>query len=135
MEQVASDGSVDCNVAFLQYEEKHYATDWMPETDTTATANEVPLGRNLRIKLLCFSLAPFSQELYGWQKYALQSRLLTSSDKPLNSVPLSALCRIRYSVDNGSQYRTKWMNRACAKMGIRLLFAKPYSPEATGNVK
>lgn len=34
--------------------------------------------------------------------------------------------------DNGSQYRTKWMNRACAKMGIRLLFAKPYSPEATG---
>lgn len=34
--------------------------------------------------------------------------------------------------DNGSQYKTKWMNRACAKMGIRLLFAKPYSPEATG---
>ena len=37
--------------------------------------------------------------------------------------------------DNGSQYRTKWMNRACAKMGIRLLFAKPYSPEATGKVE
>ncbi len=30
--------------------------------------------------------------------------------------------------DNGGQYRNKWMNRACAKMGIRLLFAKPYSP-------
>jgi putative transposase len=27
------------------------------------------------------------------------------------------------------------MNRACAKMGIRLLFAKPYSPEATGKVE
>jgi transposase InsO family protein len=37
--------------------------------------------------------------------------------------------------DNGSQYRTKWMIRACAKMGIRLLFAKPYSPEATGKVE
>jgi len=37
--------------------------------------------------------------------------------------------------DNGSQYRTKWMNRACAKMGIRLIFAKPYSPEATGKVE
>jgi len=37
--------------------------------------------------------------------------------------------------DNGSQYRNKWMNRACAKMGIRLLFAKPYSPEATGKVE
>jgi len=37
--------------------------------------------------------------------------------------------------DNGSQYRTKWMSRACAKMGIRLLFAKPYSPEAKGKVE
>ena len=37
--------------------------------------------------------------------------------------------------DNGSQYKTKWMNRACSKMGIRLLFAKPYSPESTGKVE
>jgi putative transposase len=37
--------------------------------------------------------------------------------------------------DNGSQYRTKWMRRACAKMGIRLLFARPFSPEATGKVE
>jgi transposase InsO family protein len=37
--------------------------------------------------------------------------------------------------DNGSQYKTKWMKRACTKMGIRLLFAKPYSPEATGKVE
>lgn len=37
--------------------------------------------------------------------------------------------------DNGSQYRTKWMQRACAKMSIRLLYAKPYSPESTGKVE
>ena len=37
--------------------------------------------------------------------------------------------------DNGSQYKTKWMNRACAKTGIRLLFARPYSPESTGKVE
>lgn len=37
--------------------------------------------------------------------------------------------------DNGSQYRTKWMSRACAKMGIRLLFARPYSPESTGKIE
>ena len=30
--------------------------------------------------------------------------------------------------DNGKQYRTKWMSRACSKMGIRLLFARPYRP-------
>lgn len=37
--------------------------------------------------------------------------------------------------DNGKQYRNKWMARACSKMGIRLLFAKPYSPEATGKIE
>lgn len=37
--------------------------------------------------------------------------------------------------DNGRQYKTKWMTRACAKLGIRLLFAKPYSPESTGKVE
>lgn len=34
--------------------------------------------------------------------------------------------------DNGKQYRTKWMTRTCSKLGIRLLYAKPYSPESTG---
>ena len=34
--------------------------------------------------------------------------------------------------DNGVQYRNRWMSRACAKMGIRLLFARPYSPESAG---
>lgn len=37
--------------------------------------------------------------------------------------------------DNGKQYRTRWMTRACSKLGIRLLFAKPYSPESTGKVE
>jgi putative transposase len=37
--------------------------------------------------------------------------------------------------DNGKQYRTIWMRKACARMGIRLLYAKPYSPEATGKVE
>lgn len=37
--------------------------------------------------------------------------------------------------DNGKQYRTKWMKRACAKMGIRLMYAKPYSPESTGKIE
>jgi len=34
--------------------------------------------------------------------------------------------------DNGSQYRTHWMQRACGKLGIRLLYAKPYHPEGKG---
>jgi putative transposase len=37
--------------------------------------------------------------------------------------------------DNGKQYRTKWMGRTCSKLGIRLLFAKPFSPESKGKVE
>lgn len=37
--------------------------------------------------------------------------------------------------DNGKQYRNKWMKRTCAKIGTRLLYAKPYSPESTGKVE
>jgi transposase InsO family protein len=34
--------------------------------------------------------------------------------------------------DNGGVYRSKWINRACAKLGVRLLKARPYHPEANG---
>ena len=30
--------------------------------------------------------------------------------------------------DHGSQYTTKQMHRICTKLGIQLLYAKPYSP-------
>ncbi len=34
--------------------------------------------------------------------------------------------------DNGVQFRTHWMKRACGKLGIRLLYARLYNPEAKG---
>lgn len=37
--------------------------------------------------------------------------------------------------DNGKQYRTKWMKRTCSKLGIRLLYARPYSPEGAGKIE
>lgn len=38
-------------------------------------------------------------------------------------------------VDNGKQYRSDWLKKACAKLEIRLLFAKPYHPEGKGKVE
>lgn len=38
-------------------------------------------------------------------------------------------------VDNGKQYRSEWLKRACDRLGIRLLFAKPYHPEGKGKVE
>lgn len=37
--------------------------------------------------------------------------------------------------DNGKQYSNKWMKRTCSKLGIRLIYARPYSPESTGYAK
>lgn len=37
--------------------------------------------------------------------------------------------------DNGKQYRNKWMKRACSKIGVKLVFARPYSPESTGKIE
>jgi len=38
----------------------------------------------------------------------------------------------RLYFDNGSQYRTHWMKRACGLLGIRLLYAKPRNPQGKG---
>jgi transposase InsO family protein len=41
----------------------------------------------------------------------------------------------RIFCDNGRQFRSKWLSRACDKLGVRLLTAKPYHPEAKGKVE
>ena len=38
----------------------------------------------------------------------------------------------RIYFDNGSQYKNRWMKRACGLMGIRLLYAKPRNPQGKG---
>jgi transposase InsO family protein len=38
-------------------------------------------------------------------------------------------------LDNGRQYRSNWLGKACAKLGIRIIFTKPYSPEAHGKAE
>ena len=41
----------------------------------------------------------------------------------------------RLYFDNGGEFRNKWMERVCAKLGIKLLYCKPYSPESKGKVE
>jgi len=38
-------------------------------------------------------------------------------------------------VDHGPQYRSEWFTQACAKIGTKLLRAKPYHPEGKGKVE
>lgn len=41
----------------------------------------------------------------------------------------------RLYVDNGSAYRSHQLRLACAKLGIALIHAKPYSPEGKGKIE
>ena len=41
----------------------------------------------------------------------------------------------RLFFDNGPQFRNKWMERACAILGIKLIFAAQYSPESKGKIE
>lgn len=38
-------------------------------------------------------------------------------------------------VDNGRQYKSKWLAQTCATLGIRLLSSRPYHPESKGLVE
>ena len=38
----------------------------------------------------------------------------------------------RLYFDNGSQYRTHWMQRACTLLGIKLMYARPRNPQGKG---
>ena len=38
-------------------------------------------------------------------------------------------------VDNGRQYRSEWLKKACSRLGIRLVHARPYHPEAKGKIE
>ncbi|MCL2644960.1 MAG: DDE-type integrase/transposase/recombinase [Betaproteobacteria bacterium] len=41
----------------------------------------------------------------------------------------------RLFFDNGKQFRNKWMERACAILGVKLIFTAPYSPESKGKIE
>jgi transposase InsO family protein len=41
----------------------------------------------------------------------------------------------RLYFDNGGQFRNKWMQRACAKLDIKLLFCKPFSAASKGKIE
>lgn len=38
-------------------------------------------------------------------------------------------------VDNGKQYRSDWLQKACNRLGIRLSFSRPYHPEGKGKIE
>lgn len=38
-------------------------------------------------------------------------------------------------VDNGKQYKNNWLKKACNRLGIRLMYSRPYHPEGKGKIE
>ena len=53
----------------------------------------------------------------------------------LHKAILKAGAPRRLFFDNGSQYRTRWMKRACMLLGIRLIYSRPTHPQGKGKVE
>jgi len=41
----------------------------------------------------------------------------------------------RLFFDNGKEFRNKWMEQACAILGVKLIYTMPYSPESKGKIE
>jgi hypothetical protein len=73
-------------------------------------------------------------------RYAVSARFYL--DQTVNAVEDSLRLAIqKFGVpeciftDNGKQYKSAWLSRACAKLGIRQLTSRPYHPEGKGKVE
>jgi putative transposase len=122
----------DSSVASRRFQQKHRNRLWHSDIKY---GPYLPIGPNGTMKQVF--LVTFVDDA---TRYVLHGEFYPVMDKSIvedcfrraiqkNGVPESVY------FDNGKQYRTKWMTRACSKLGIKLLFAKPYSPEATGKVE
>lgn len=95
----------------------------------------LPIGSNGSMKqvyLVCF--------IDDATRYVLHAAFYPTLDKMIVEDCFRATiqkCGLPDAVffDNGRQFRTKWMTRTCSKLGIRLLFARPYSPESKGKIE
>ena len=86
-------------------------------------------GVKKKIYLVCF--------IDDATRYVLHAEFYDNLDKSIvqdcfRKAIIKAGLPSRVYFDNGKQFRNRWMHRACAKLDIKLLFAKPYSPESTG---
>ncbi|MDF2652093.1 MAG: transposase [Paenibacillus sp.] len=122
----------DSSVASRRFQQKHRNRLWHSDIKY---GPYLPIGPNGSMKQVF--LVTFVDDA---TRYVLHGEFYPVMDKSIvedcfrraiqkNGVPESVY------FDNGKQYRTKWMTRACSKLGIKLLFAKPFSPEATGKVE
>lgn len=122
----------DSGIAARRFQQRHRNQLWHSDLKYGPYLPIGPSGTMKQVYLVTFLDDATRFVLHG-QFYPLMDQTIVE-DCFRRSIQKYGLPQSVY-FDNGKQYRTKWMSRTCSKLGIRLLFARPYSPESTGKVE
>lgn len=122
----------DAGVAARRFQHKHRNQLWHSDVKYGPYLPIGPNGEKKQVYLVVFIDDATRFVLHGAFYPTLDQRIVEHGFR--QAIQTYGVPEAVY-FDNGTQYRTKWMSRTCSKLGIRLLFAKPYSPEATGKVE
>lgn len=122
----------DSGVAARRFQHKYRNQLWHSDIKYGPYLPIGPGGEKKQVYLVVFLDDATRFVLFGGFYPTLDQRIIEHSFR--QAVQMYGTPEAVY-FDNGKQYRTKWMTRTCSKLGIRLLFARPYSPEGAGKIE
>ena len=96
---------------------------------------KLPIGKNGKFvqTYLCALIDNHSRYIVSSRFYDNQEGTIVE-DNLRRAVLAYGKCDVVY-VDRGTQYISRELKSACARLGIRLLHAKPYSPQSKGAIE
>jgi putative transposase len=115
-----------------RFEREHRNSLWQVDVKHGLWLKDPKTGKNVRTQLLAFiddnsRLVPFAQ-------FYLNARLPILEDGFRQAVAHRGLPDTIY-VDQGKIFMSKWFRTACAKLKVRHMAAKPFSPESKGKIE
>jgi transposase InsO family protein len=122
----------DKGVAARRFQKRHRNALWQSDIKYGPFLPIGPDGANKQVYLVLFIDDATRFVLHG-EFYPTLDQIIVE-DCYRKAIQQYGLPEAVY-FDNGKQFRNNWMGRTCSKLGIRLLFAKPFSPESKGKVE
>lgn len=116
--------------AFRHFEHDEPNDCWQADTQHTTSIPD-PRDPSIRRKVYLIAIIDDHARRIMHAEFYLQERYPRLENCLQKAVLKFGVPRI-FFVDNGSVYNAKQLSIVCARMGTKLLHAKPYSPESKG---
>ncbi|CAM4413204.1 DDE-type integrase/transposase/recombinase [Paenibacillus alkaliterrae] len=119
--------------AFRHFEHDEPNDCWQADTQHTTVIPD-PQDPNKRRKVYLIALIDDHSRRIMHAEFFFEERYPRLENCLMKAVLKHGVPRIFYC-DNGSVYNAKQLSIVCARMGTKLLHAKPYSPESKGEIE